>query len=211
MRQQTDKGALIVLGIVSLALVAYVIAGVMEGRAEASDHSTPVMHASDRPMAVRQTLDASLKASIDMETRRELNYDRGTPPADAHESDGEAASDSVPDDGEYLYQNQYSEAGSAPEYSGDGSDFELLGVIHADGRKYTWYSQNVLPGGGLDELNGSGRTVNDRGFVVDGDGYIALAAPNGEEIGTVIDTPMGKAKVYDTNPGGDSYDIYTDW
>ena len=47
--------------------------------------------------------------------------------------------------------------------------------------------------------------------MVDGDGYIALAAPNGEEIGTVIDTPMGKAKVYDTNPGGDSYDIYTDW
>lgn len=47
MNTQPDKKALIVLGIVCLLLLAYVAMGVMEGRAEASDHGTPVMEASD--------------------------------------------------------------------------------------------------------------------------------------------------------------------
>lgn len=57
------------------------------------------------------------------------------------------------------------------------------GVVYHNGNKYTYYSQSVLPGGGL---NIPGRHVDD-GFVKDADGYICIAnsAPNG----TVVDTP----------------------
>ena len=91
------------------------------------------------------------------------------------------------------------------------SDFQYQGVIEDGGRTYTWYSELVLPGEGLDELNGNGRTVNESGYVIDGDGYIAVASPYGaDEIGTIIETPFGMAKVYDYCEN-DSYDIYTRW
>jgi hypothetical protein len=54
----------------------------------------------------------------------------------------------------------------------------------------------------------------DTGFIVDGDGYIAVAM-NGVEQGTVIDTKWGEAKVYDTKDDGAPYDgevdVYTDF
>ena len=91
------------------------------------------------------------------------------------------------------------------------SDFQYQGVIEDNGRVYTWYSERVLPGEGLTELNSNGRTVNDSGYVVDGEGYIAVASPYGvDEIGTIIETPFGLAKVYDTCEN-DSYDLYTSW
>lgn len=91
------------------------------------------------------------------------------------------------------------------------SDFQYQGVIEDNGRVYTWYSERVLPGEGLTELNSNGRTVNENGYVVDGEGYIAVASPYGvDEIGTIIETPFGLAKVYDTCEN-DSYDLYTSW
>ena len=88
-------------------------------------------------------------------------------------------------------------------------EFQWLGVVEEDGVKYTWYSQNVLPGGGLDELNANGRHV-EGGYVVDGDGYIAVASSDYEK-GTVIDTPFGAAKVYDTGCASGTVDVYTDF
>lgn len=80
---------------------------------------------------------------------------------------------------------------------------------------YTWYSQNVMPGGGLEMLNSNGRHVDERDFVCDGDGYIAVAM-DGVEYGTVIETPWGEAKVYDSQgPEGAPYtgdvDVYTNY
>ena len=88
-------------------------------------------------------------------------------------------------------------------------EFQWLGVVEDDGVRYTWYSQNVLPGGGLDELNANGRHV-EGGYVVDGDGYIAVASSDYEK-GTVIDTPFGVAKVYDTGCESGTVDVYTDF
>ena len=96
-----------------------------------------------------------------------------------------------------------------PGYSG-GGDFKSQGVVYDDGTRYTWYSQNVLPGGGLNELNSNGRTVNDEGFVTDGDGYIAVASSDHAK-GTVLDTPFGQAKVYDTGCPSGTVDVYTDF
>ena len=92
-----------------------------------------------------------------------------------------------------------------------GADFMYLGVVEYGGWKWTWYSERVLPGEGLTALNENGRTVNESGFVVDGEGYISIATPNWEEqVGTIVDTPFGPGKVYDYCES-DSYDVYCSW
>jgi len=111
----------------------------------------------------------------------------------------------------YYESEPYSEPESVEAWSGDAPDLRSMGVVDDGERTFTWYSQNTLPGGGLDELNNNGRHLDDRGFVVDADGYIAAASPWGSEpIGTVIDTPYGPAKIYDANEGS-STDLYTGW
>lgn len=76
------------------------------------------------------------------------------------------------------------------------SQFKHNGVIYYGGKKFTYYSQSVLPGGGLKI---PGRHVNSDGYVADKDGYIVVASNRNIAKGTVIDTPFGyKGKVYDT-------------
>lgn len=89
-------------------------------------------------------------------------------------------------------------------YSGSYYDFLQAGIVYDNGNKFSYYSQSVLPGGGL---NIPGRHT-DGGFVKDGDGYIVLAnsAPNG----TVISTPWGDGKVYDKGTSGNHYDVYVE-
>ena len=98
----------------------------------------------------------------------------------------------------------------APSYSGYNNDFQQLGTINDGKHEYSWYSQRVLPGGGLDALNNNGRHVSSDGFICDGDGYIAVASCDYEQ-GTVIDTPFGEAKVYDYCPTSGTVDVYTDF
>lgn len=84
------------------------------------------------------------------------------------------------------------------------SQFMFDGVVYWGGYKFTYYSQSVLPGGGLSI---PGRHVNADGFVSDGDGYIVLAgsAPKG----TIYDTPFGyKGKIYDRGTYGNHLDVY---
>lgn len=88
------------------------------------------------------------------------------------------------------------------------AEFQWRGIVEDGEHFYTWYSERVLPGGGLVELNENGRHSED-GFVKDGDGFIAVASCDYEK-GTVIETPFGAAKVYDTGylqPG--QIDVYT--
>ena len=92
------------------------------------------------------------------------------------------------------------------ESSTSGYDYAFMqaGVVYgSDGTRYTWYSQNVLPGGGLTELN-------EKGYVCDGDGYIAVASSDHPK-GTIIETPFGTAKVYDTGCASGTIDVYTDF
>lgn len=88
------------------------------------------------------------------------------------------------------------------------SEFKHLGVIRWGGWKWTWYSQRVLPGGGLDI---PGRHVDSNGYVCDAEGYICLASSKLSK-GTVVNTPFGKAgKVYDSGCAADTLDVYTDF
>ena len=86
----------------------------------------------------------------------------------------------------------------------DLQTFMFSGVINWQGLKFTYYSQSVLPGGGLQI---PGRHVNKDGYVSDRDGYIVLAgsAPKG----TVYDTPFGyQGKIYDRGTVGNHLDVY---
>ena len=105
-------------------------------------------------------------------------------------------------------QQDTSELDSYPERSTeklyDLQTFMFNGVINWQGLKFTYYSQSVLPGGGLEI---PGRHVNKDGYVSDGDGYIVLAgsAPKG----TVYDTPFGyQGKIYDRGTVGNHLDVY---
>lgn len=96
-------------------------------------------------------------------------------------------------------------------YSGDytTSDFEWMGVIRENGWKYTWYSQNTLPGGGLSI---PGRHVGSDNLIHDEDGYIVVAANKKDlKSGDTVETPFGTGKVYDTGCGKGTIDIYTNF
>ena len=120
---------------------------------------------------------------------------------------------------EYLEEEPsiyHEEAEQAPVYydviEGYSPEFtpEYLkewGAVVDGGVKYTWYSQRVLPGGGLDI---PGRHVDENGYIVDGEGRIAVASSD-LPIGTEVDTPFGDAVVYDTGCASGIVDIYTDF
>ena len=81
------------------------------------------------------------------------------------------------------------------------------GVVYYNGHRETWYSQKVLPGGGL---RIPGRHVDSRGLVCDGDGYICVASSDLAK-GTIVKTSLGTGKVYDSGCASGTIDIYTNW
>ena len=99
---------------------------------------------------------------------------------------------------------------SSSDSDGDSPNVELaafkqMGVIYQNGYRYTYYSEQVLPGGGLSI---PGRHHED-GFVVDGDGYICVAS-NDHSYGTVVPVPFNgrMGKVYDSGCASGTLDIY---
>ena len=101
-----------------------------------------------------------------------------------------------------------SSSGSNYSSGGEGVLTRSGGVNYYNGRKETWYSQRVLPGGGLDI---PGRHVNaEDGTIRDADGYICVAASDLPK-GTIVETSLGTGKVYDTGCAAGTTDIYTDW
>lgn len=102
---------------------------------------------------------------------------------------------------EAVQNNEYAVAANT-QTSVSYEDFMVMGVVYSNGYKYTYYSQSVLPGGGL---NIPGRHVSG-GFVRDGNGYIVLA--NDAPKGTIIETPFGTGMVYDRGTYGSHIDVY---
>ena len=87
-------------------------------------------------------------------------------------------------------------------------DFQTAGVVYDEaGTRYTWYSEQVLTGGGLDI---PGRYTDEEGFVRDETGNIAVASSDHEK-GTAVDTPFGPGIVYDTGCASGTVDIYVGW
>ena len=87
-------------------------------------------------------------------------------------------------------------------------DFMFKGVVNWQGKSFTYYSQQVLPG---PNLKIPGRHVNSRGYVTDDNGYIVLASDYYPK-GTVVTTRYGNlGKVYDafgTGQPANRFDVY---
>ena len=98
--------------------------------------------------------------------------------------------------------NAYLEEMITPE------EFINAGIIFWNGWKFTYYSEQVLPGGGL---HIPGRW-SDGQFVRDENGYLCVAC-NDIEYGSYVDTPFGGAIVYDLIGDGVTgvIDIYVSW
>lgn len=112
----------------------------------------------------------------------------------------------------YIY-NEYLSIKKPPEWSIDDAQyapsyFKYMGVIYWNNWRWTWYSQRVLPGGGL---NIPGRHVGGGGYIMDNNGYICLASSLLSK-GTVVLTPFGaEGKVYDSGCAANTLDVYVDW
>lgn len=88
------------------------------------------------------------------------------------------------------------------------NQLKTLGVIYWGGWRWTWYSQKVLPGGGL---NIPGRHVDKNDYICDKDDYICLASSKLAK-GTIVSTPFGKmGKIYDSGCAPDTLDVYVNF
>lgn len=90
------------------------------------------------------------------------------------------------------------------------SNFMTSGRLYdGSGWSYTYYSEKVLPGGGLSI---PGRHVGDEGYVMDGDGNLCIASDD-LAYGTAVSVPFGSgtAVVYDCGSGSGNLDVYVSW
>ena len=88
------------------------------------------------------------------------------------------------------------------------AQFQNLGVIYYGDYRWTWYSERVLPGGGLKI---PGRHNDENGYICDEDGYICLASSILSK-GTILNTPFGKqGKIYDSGCAVGTVDVYVSW
>lgn len=91
----------------------------------------------------------------------------------------------------------------AAAYSFD--ELMWMGVIYWGDYRWTYYSESVLPGEGL---NIPGRYTDETGFVCDGNGYICLASSD-LGYGTIVSTPFGRMGcVYDSGCPSGTLDVY---
>lgn len=121
---------------------------------------------------------------------------------EADEAKAKAEADKARQDANEALAREQASAKTAKLF--DLDDFMFRGVIYWSGYKFTYYSEKVLPGGGL---RIPGRHVNADGYVADEDGYIVLAGD--AAMGTVFETPFGyKGKIYDRGTVGKHLDVY---
>lgn len=114
----------------------------------------------------------------------------------------------VMDAGDDYDGNEVKEVKYDAQYSPD--EFRHSGVISWGGYQWTYYSELILPGNGL---NIPCRHTTEDGYVCDGDGYVVLAADlNMLPRYSVVDTPFGReGKVYDTGCAYGVLDVYVGW
>lgn len=129
------------------------------------------------------------------------------------------------DDDEYVYEELEENSDEYDDYNSEEYNFDYVdeeqqsvippeqfqedGVESWNGYCWTYYSELVLPGEGLDI---PGRYTDYNGYVCDENDYICLASDSLPR-GTVVSTPFGKdGKVYDCGCGDDYVlDVYCSW
>lgn len=104
-----------------------------------------------------------------------------------------------------VVQQQQQQTAQQQSYSGDSGNFKSQGVIYQKGIRYTYYSSNVLYHYRTPEWN-----AGSDGIYRDSAGYIVVASSDHSQ-GSVISTPFGAGKVYDSGCASSTIDIYTNF
>ena len=102
-------------------------------------------------------------------------------------------------------QQQQQQAAQQQSYSGNSGSFKSRGVIYQNGIRYTYYSSNVLYHYRTPEWN-----AGSDGIYRDSAGYIVVASSDQPQ-GSVVSTPFGAGKVYDSGCASGTIDIYTNF
>lgn len=102
-------------------------------------------------------------------------------------------------------QQQQQQAAQQQSYSGNSGSFKSQGVIYQNGIRYTYYSSNVLYHYRTPEWN-----AGSDGIYRDSAGYIVVASSDHSQ-GSLVSTPFGAGKVYDSGCASGTIDIYTNF
>ena len=102
-------------------------------------------------------------------------------------------------------QQQQQQAAQQQSYSGNSGSFKSQGVIYQNGIRYTYYSSNVLYHYRTPEWN-----AGSDGIYRDSAGYIVVASSDHSQ-GSIVSTPFGAGKVYDSGCASGTIDIYTNF
>lgn len=102
-------------------------------------------------------------------------------------------------------EEESTEVSEDPAVAYSFDELMWMGVIYWGDYRWTYYSESVLPGEGL---NIPGRYTDETGFVCDGNGYICLASSD-LGYGTIVSTPFGRMGcVYDSGCPSGTLDVY---
>ena len=157
-------------------------------------------------------LEAQRRAQEQAERQKQESKPVETVPVEVVE-DAVEETVTVEDSVETVVEDTQSVEDTSTEAYVSPKDFKWMGTCHYNGWKWTYYSQRVLPGGGLSI---PGRHVDSDGFVCDENGYIVLASTVAQDKKDVAVywTPFGRwGKVYDFCDGVSeaTLDVYCDW
>ena len=135
-------------------------------------------------------------SEVDNDTSEDTNYDS----EDTNYEDEEPAENSEDNN------SGNNSTGNGASYS--PNEFQNAGVIDWGGWTWTYYSEQILPGEGLDI---PGRWTDSDGYVCDGDGYVCLASTSVDRY-SIVETPFGRTgKVYDSGCAYGVMDVYVNW
>lgn len=104
-----------------------------------------------------------------------------------------------------LEQQRQKRNAQEQSYNSNASSFKSQGVIYQNGIRYTYYSSNVLYHYRTPEW-----TAGADGIYRDSSGYIIVASSDYRQ-GTIVPTPFGQGKVYDSGCASGTIDIYTNF
>ena len=204
MRQGPDKKALIVLGIVSLLLLAYVAMGVMQGQAHAAEimectdeYMPPALTAPDKAAAITARLMDEARDAAEAELA-EIAEQEGL---EIESFDGEYVTVSGGYGGSYRmpYSDLYGKNGPVVGMPGWYGDAET-------GHVETMYNASS-------HYMSSEWTVDGEGFYRDSEGRYVIGVSideinpetgQGYQYGDVVQTGKGEAVVYDYGKGVDN-------
>ena len=174
---------------------------------EITEVATTVVPTTIAPTTVAPTTVKSTQKPTEPAT--EIAKDSEEKEEDINEDGSYSSADYVDDNDDVSSNNNNNNSvGSGAIYS--PSEFQNAGVIDWGDYQWTYYSELILPGEGLDI---PGRHTTEDGYVCDGDGYVVLAADLSMlPRYSIIDTPFGRTgKVYDTGCAYGIVDAYVGW